>query len=189
MKTNKNIRLMLTTATLGLLGSAAHASERWATLQAINWVENPTNHTRMGAHGELGPYQFRVGTWRMHTARPFSLAVQRPYADEVAVKHYDWLRTGLLRAGIQPIPYNIALAWNGGLEAVVSGRAVEASHRYAQQVQNLVEKLRQMEAVSATDRPQAEVAAVAPAPRFEIADSPSRFTIPFRGPRFTLAAN
>jgi len=123
-------------------GAAAFGSERWETLQAINWVENPHNSTRVGPHGELGPYQFRPATWRMYTKRPFALAVQREAADEVAVRHYEWIRRGLQSNGIEATPYNIALAWNAGLDQVVNGRAPAAAYEYASQVTNLVENLR-----------------------------------------------
>lgn len=121
-----------------LLSATAEASERWETLRAINWVENPTNHTRPGAFGELGPYQFRPQTWRMHTRKPFSWAVERAHADEIAVKHYEWLRRELREAGIDPSPYNIALAWNSGIGAVTSGRVPRISYDYANRVANLV---------------------------------------------------
>jgi hypothetical protein len=121
-----------------LLSGTAEASGRWETLRAINWVENPTNHTRRGAFGELGPYQFRPQTWRMHTRKPFEWAVERVHADEVAVKHYEWLRRELQEAGIDPSPYNIALAWNSGLTAVTSGRVPRVTYDYANRVANLV---------------------------------------------------
>jgi hypothetical protein len=126
---------------LAIGGSDMFASERWATLQAINWVENPHNSTRVGPRGELGPYQFRPSTWRMHTRKPFALAVQRQAADEVAVRHYDWLKRGLESNGIDATPYNIAMAWNAGLDQVVNGRVPASAQEYASQVNNLVAHL------------------------------------------------
>ncbi len=120
----------------------AGAAERAETLRAINWVENPTNHTRPGSRGELGPYQFMPQTWRLHTRMPFSRAVVREQADAVAVRHYEWIEEGLRDAGIDPNPYNIALAWNCGLGAVKSGRIPAMSYHYAERVQNLVEQQR-----------------------------------------------
>lgn len=116
----------------------ASASDRWETLRAINWVENPTNQTQRGRFGELGPYQFRPATWRMHTTRPFSQAVQREAADEVAVKHYEWIKHALERAGVEATPFNIAMAWNCGVDAVLAGRAPTASYDYATRVNNLI---------------------------------------------------
>jgi len=117
------------------------ASDRWETLQAIHWVENPRNSPKPGPHGELGAYQFREKTWRMHTQLPFSLAIQREHADKVAVIHYEWLRRGLERNGIAATPYNIAMAWNAGLSAVVNGRVGSRTRSYAQHVENLVHDL------------------------------------------------
>lgn len=134
--------VFLLLAALAIGGGAAFASERWETLQAINWVENPHNSTRVGPRGELGPYQFRPSTWRMHTNKPFALAVERQAADEVAVRHYEWLKRGLKSNGIDATPYNIALAWNAGLDRVVNGRAPASAQEYASQVSNLVENLK-----------------------------------------------
>lgn len=121
----------------------AGAADRWETLRAINWVENPNNQTQVGRYGELGPYQFRPATWRMHTDKPFSQAVQRAAADVVAVKHYEWIKRTLERAGVDPSAFNIAMAWNCGVEAVLSGRVPSASYNYAERVNNLVGVLKE----------------------------------------------
>ncbi len=141
--------LLLLITTLGGLLPPAGASDRWETLKAINWVENPTNHARYGAKGELGPYQFRAQTWRHYTKRPFSEAVLRDASEEVAVKHYEWIRRGLEGKGIDASPYNIALAWNSGLTAVVSGRVPSSTYQYADQVRNLVDMIKQQQRASA----------------------------------------
>jgi len=136
---------------LGLGTATASASERTAVLEAIHQLENPRNLARPGPRGELGAYQFREATWRMHTALPFARAVDRVCSDHVAVLHYDWLRRGLLRAGLPATPYFVALAWNGGLYAAVSGRAPRAAHRYAERAANLavaVDKERRLAAQS-----------------------------------------
>lgn len=121
---------------------ALQASDRWETLEAIHAVENPRNRTQPGPHGELGPYQFREKTWRMHTDVDFSHAIVREQADRVAVKHYEWISAGLARNGLLVTPYNIALAWNGGLDATVKGRAPTSSKAYAARVTNIVEQLK-----------------------------------------------
>lgn len=127
---------MLALAFFGAVGGA-FGSVRWATLEAIHHLENPTNVTRPGAYGELGAYQFRPTTWRMHTRVPFHRANDRSVSDVVAVKHYDWLKRGLEKAGMPATPYNIALAWNGGLSAVVAGTAPAVAHDYASRAANL----------------------------------------------------
>lgn len=124
----------------------AAASERWETLQAINWVENPRNSSSPGPMGELGPYQFRLSTWRSYTKRPFALALDRRCSDEVAVRHYEWIKRRLQGAGIEPVPYNIALAWNAGLDQVLKGRAPGSAYDYASRVNGLVEMLKAREA-------------------------------------------
>ncbi|MFZ5495516.1 MAG: hypothetical protein ACOZE5_09315 [Verrucomicrobiota bacterium] len=146
----------------------AGADDRWETLRAINWVENPTNHTRMGRHGELGPYQFRPATWRMHTGKPFRHAIERAASDEVAVKHYEWIKRALEQAGVDATPFNIAMAWNSGVENVLKGRVPAVSYDYAARVTNLVKTFRK--------RAPAAVAQAAPVP------------VPVRVPTITLEA-
>lgn len=135
---NRLLTLTLLVVSTSAFTITAKADDRWETLRAINWVENPTNHTRIGRFGELGPYQFRPATWRMHTRKPFSLAVQREAADEVAVIHYEWIKANLEKAGVDATPFNIAMAWNCGVSNVVSGHAPEVSYNYAERVVNLV---------------------------------------------------
>lgn len=176
------------------------SSDRWETLRAINWVENPTNHGRPGRHGELGPYQFRPATWRMHTERPFVQAVQRAAADEVAVKHYDWIKSSLERNAVEPTAFNIALAWNCGVSAVLSGRAPDVSYRYAKRVTNLVDTLKQRSQQRDADLAQQnvwpEVVEPSGAPRFNLEELESQaseqategFRVFTGGHRFVLAA-
>lgn len=157
----------------------AAAGDRADTLRAINLVENPTNHTRRGSKGELGPYQFRVQTWRMHTRKPFSLAVVREHADEVAIKHYEWIKRGLTDSGIDPSPFNIAMAWNSGLGAVTNGRVPTVTYNYAERVHNLVEVQQQQRAVASGRASRAkagvDVALRPAAPRFSLEATPLHF--------------
>lgn len=140
--------------------TTAGADDRWETLRAINWVENPTNHTRAGRFGELGPYQFRSGTWKMHTKRPFSQATHREAADEVAVHHYEWLKRMLTKAGVDANAFNIAMAWNCGIDNVLKGRVPSASYDYATRVTNLVQTFKEHRAPAT-----AVAATAAPAPK------------------------
>ena len=134
-------KFLLMVSVLGFTLKAG-ASDRWETLRAINWVENPTNQTQMGRYGELGPYQFRPATWRMHTRKPFNLATQRAVADEIAVKHYEWIKRSLEQAGVTANSFNIAMAWNCGVDAVLSGRVPSVTFNYARRVTNLVESFK-----------------------------------------------
>ena len=117
--------------------SEVQAASRSATLEAIHKLENPRNSPRPGKHGELGAYQFRSSTWRMHTALPFQHALNRETSDIIAIKHYEWIKRGLEAARVPATPYYIALAWNGGLSAAISGRAPSIAHDYAQRAANL----------------------------------------------------
>ena len=130
-----------------LLGAASPvaASERWATLQAIHLLENPYDTDRPGSLGELGAYQFREQTWKMHTSAPFSLALDRRVSDAVAVKHYNWLKGELERRGLEATPYRIALAWNAGLGASLSARPSQAAVDYATRVASLAADLHRRE--------------------------------------------
>ena len=113
------------------------AASRSATLEAIHKLENPRNSPKPGRHGELGAYQFRATTWRMHTTLPFNRALDRETSDSIAIKHYEWIKRGLEAASMPPTPYYIALAWNSGLKAVTSGRSPRVAHDYAQRAANL----------------------------------------------------
>lgn len=171
------------------LPATLHASvERAEVLRAINWVENPTNHARRGAHGELGPYQFRAKTWQLHTRKSFNLAVIREHADEIAVKHYEWIKRGLERAGIDPNPFNIAMAWNSGLGSVTNGKVPMVTYNYAERVSNLVESQRaQRLAANRTDASSSKSLAVLSL-HLEGASEPVQFTLAAKNPVFVLQA-
>lgn len=206
MKSRLQLLLLLTTIGCGLLPRAM-ASDRWETLRAINWVENPTNHLRYGPKGELGPYQFRHGTWRMHSRKPFTQATDRATADEVAVIHYEWIKRQLADAGVEPSAFNIALAWNCGVNAVISGRAPTVSYRYAERVTNLVDSFKHRERTEKIALARNTAASPSPsgdkigfarqsgqprfvlalgAPKLVIAGEKPRYTLPDESPFFTL---
>lgn len=119
------------------LHGAANDSDRWATLEAIHNLENPRDLTRPGPCGELGAYQFREITWKTYTAQPFRFALDRHCSDVVAMQHYDWIKQRLECAHIPATSYNIALAWNGGLHAVITGSAPRRARDYAERAANL----------------------------------------------------
>ncbi len=128
-------------AVFAMFAVTAHASNRWATLEAIHRLENPYDLTRPGPFGELGAYQFREETWRMHTSVPFRRALDRRASDDIAVKHYEWLKQNLENAGVRATPYMIALAWNGGLDGAVRGTAPAAARDYAERAANIASTL------------------------------------------------
>ena len=140
ISTSRGLLLAGAVIALGLLASPAlRASERWETLEAIHWLENPRDSAQPGPCGELGAYQFREATWHKYTTVPFARAVERPVSDAVAIRHYEWLKQGLVQHGLAPSAYNIALAWNAGLCATLNGRTSATSRFYATRVANLVE--------------------------------------------------
>jgi hypothetical protein len=55
----------------------------------------------------------------------------------VAVKHYDWIKAELERRGIVATPYRVALAWNGGIRAVVGEHPPAVAVDYASRAANL----------------------------------------------------
>jgi len=149
MKSSTRGRLRLVSTWARMLGlvlvglaisSISSAASRWATLEAIHQLENPRDSTRPGRFGELGAYQFRRATWRMHTREPFRLALDRSVADRVAVLHYEWIRDTLARRGLTVNSYTIALAWNGGIEAVAARRPPGAARDYAERALTLAEQ-------------------------------------------------
>ena len=79
---------------------------------------------------------------------PFSQALDRNASDKVAVQHYEWLKQGLVRNGVEATAYNIALAWNGGLSAVIRGSVPATSHDYASRVTNIAQGLHKAQLVS-----------------------------------------
>jgi hypothetical protein len=174
-------RLLLLTGMLAFTIEMA-ADERWQTLRAINWVENPTNHTKTGRFGELGPYQFRPTTWRMHTKRPFSQAIQREASDEVAVKHYEWIKRTLQKSGVDASPFNIAMAWNSGVTNVLKGRVPTVAYDYATRVSNLVETLKERTpaTVARTAAPQPK------APDISLENLAVSFAVVHNAPKFDL---
>lgn len=124
-----------------VLVCTAAAHDVRATLEAIRQVENPRELTRPGAAGELGPWQFKADTWRMHTAKPHRLALDRDEALRVALLHHAWICRGLARAELPQDAYHVALAWNSGLHATVHRRSPARAHRYAERVANLAASL------------------------------------------------
>jgi hypothetical protein len=127
----------------------ARASERWATLEAIHRLENPTDSDAPGSCGELGAYQFREQTWRMHTQAPFSRALDRRSSDVVAVKHYDWIKAEIERRGLVATPYLIALVWNGGIGAVIGRYPPASAVDYATRAANIAAELEKSELADA----------------------------------------
>lgn len=160
---NRHIIRLLMAMVLGGIAGSLGAAERWETLQAIHLIENPQNSPQPGSHGELGAYQFRHSTWRMHTRKPFRSALVRAHADEVALAHYAWICTELQRQGLPATTFNIAMAWNAGVGSVTSGRVPRVSRQYAQRVVNIARDLRRSQiAASIAERTPMERIVLSP---------------------------
>ena len=120
--------------------NAPAALEQERFLDAVRQVENWDG--RDGRHGERGPYQLTASVWEMHEpGRPFAMARQEAAGRACALKHVAWLQAGLSRAGIDPSPFNVALAYNAGRGAVLRGRAPERAYDYAGRVRNLYQSI------------------------------------------------
>ena len=77
----------------------------------------------------------------MYTRAPFSHALDRRSSDAVAIKHYNWLKSELERRGVAASPYRIALAWNGGIGAVLDEHPCPAAVDYATRAANITAEL------------------------------------------------
>lgn len=142
MKTKTRlVPILLACATAAQTAPLARCATRVDdVLYAIRQVESGDRYfdCPIGRHGEQGPYQFRREVWRQYTRAPFRQA-RTGLADTVALRHYSWLLQELQRGGLEPTVWQVAAAWNGGVEAVLSGRLAPATRDYANRVVNIVE--------------------------------------------------
>lgn len=105
-------------------------------LDSTRLIENVDG--RDGAHQERGPYGIRPATWRQHMGTlSFALAREERWGRECARRHVAWLQGQLQAAGIDPNVYNLALAYNAGLETVLRGRAPVRAYDHATRLRNL----------------------------------------------------
>lgn len=95
-------------------------------LHAIALVETGGRAHVVGQAGERGAFQMT----------PAVVASAGGYSERHAAKELRRIEAVMLHANIDPSPYNLALAWNAGVGAVVRGRAPESSYDYAQRVRN-----------------------------------------------------
>ena len=77
----------------------------------------------------------------MHTSSSFDLAENREVANTVAKRHYAWIETQLRANRVEPSSYNVALAWNAGVNAVIRGSAPAVANDYATRVLNIAATL------------------------------------------------
>jgi hypothetical protein len=79
----------------------------------------------------------------MHTSSSFELAENREVANTVAKRHYAWIEAQLRANGVDSSPYNVALAWNAGVNAVIRGAAPAVAHDYATRVINVASAIQE----------------------------------------------
>ncbi|MFT3867627.1 MAG: hypothetical protein QM715_03910 [Nibricoccus sp.] len=131
------MKTILTLIIVGALSLNSQANTN-AVLRGIRVVETQDQlHPPRGKLGERGPYQFRRSTWRMHTKSSFDLAENREVANTVAKRHYAWIESQLQANGVDSSPYNVAMAWNAGVNAVIRGRVPAVARDYASRVLNI----------------------------------------------------
>jgi|JI10StandDraft_1071094.scaffolds.fasta_scaffold730238_3 hypothetical protein len=119
-----------------LVTTAAAAVVMPRMLDATRAIENWQG--RDGQFGERGAYGIRPATWKQHMgALPFTLARQEYWGRECARRHIEWLKTQLPAAGIDPNEFNLALAYNAGLDAVLRSAAPVRAYQHATRVRNL----------------------------------------------------
>ena len=135
----------------GLLAGAPSVSaadlQRPAFLNSIAQLETGTIDVgrpcaKIGRRGERSAWQISPEVWREYCEAPFTRASSDGrLAAMVAAAHLEWLRLSLEQKGRPATPYNLALAWNAGLGAVLTGKAPPGAHDYAARAVALYEAL------------------------------------------------
>jgi hypothetical protein len=135
----------------GFLHGAPSASsadlQRTAFLNGIALLETGTIDVgrpcaKIGRRGERSAWQISPEVWREYCEAPFTRASSDGrLAAMVAAAHLEWLRLSLEGKGRPATPYNLALAWNAGLGAVLTGKAPPGAHDYAARAVALYEAL------------------------------------------------
>lgn len=94
-----------------------------------------------GAHRERGQWQLTPGV-RADRERDLRAQGVKNYTADmiVAGAHVLWIRQRLIANGCaNPTPFDIAVAWNAGVKAKVTGKAPNASYDYAARFSALVQ--------------------------------------------------
>ncbi len=90
-------------------------------------------------------------TWAQHMpGMPFARAVQERPALACALKHIAWISAALEASGVPATPFNVAAAWNSGLDCYIHGRAPVRAYRYARDVEQIYEHLRAVDPARVT---------------------------------------
>lgn len=102
-------------------------------LQAVALVETGDNPQAVGVLGERGRFQMM----------PVVAASCGGHGEREAARWEKHLERELVAMGVEPLPFNVALAWNAGMTKVRAGKVPVSSYRYAGRVVATMESLRQ----------------------------------------------
>lgn len=105
-------------------------------LQAVALVETGGDARKVGRAGERGAYQMI----------PAVVEAQGGYGTREAEKEVRKRERILMHAGVEPLPFNVYLAWNAGVGAVLRGEVPVVTYQRAVRVQDLMERLKAEEA-------------------------------------------
>lgn len=105
-----------------------------AFVLALAQTETPNGvPAQPGTAGETGPWQLTPAV-RRDRGRELRAAGRQVTDRAVATAQVRWLERELARAGVATLPFNLALAWNCGLERTVQGKAPVRSYDFAARV-------------------------------------------------------
>lgn len=92
-----------------------------------------------GPAGETGRWQLTPGVRYDRTIEILRQLQRLPTDEAIAIRHVLWIREQLrLHGNVNPSPAAIALAWNAGVHAAVTGHAPTRAHDYARRFAALV---------------------------------------------------
>lgn len=100
-------------------------------LRAVALVESANNPHAVGAAGERGRFQMT----------PAVVAECGGYGEREARLKIERLEKQLLHMGVEPLPFNLYLAWNAGPGAVQRGQVPEVTYQRAVRVVATMEAL------------------------------------------------
>ena len=136
---------ILAVITMTLLSVAAHSDpvDYRIMLRTISGIETPYNQpNKIGQAGERAEFQFTAEVWKHYSNVPFKSIGSRKNRQEVqrvALRHLLNIESTLEKRHVAVTPYNIAIAWNGGL---YRSEYLPRHRDYAQRASNLYERYR-----------------------------------------------
>lgn len=106
---------------------------------ALALVETPHGvPARPGPAGETGRWQLTPAV-RADRGGELRARGERVTDEAIARAQVRWLAEQLQAAGVDPVPFNVALAWNAGLTRVRESTVPVVAYDFAGRVRNLVE--------------------------------------------------